>query len=225
MKLIALNGSPRKGWNTERLLRKAMKGAETLGAETELIQLYDQEFKGCISCFACKVKGSKTNGLCAYRDALRPILEKCLEADAIVIGSPVYFDYPTAQTRAFLERFLFPLDTYMVEDGIRQKVLEKVIPSAFIFTMNCPEDFMDKVDYRTILQHNEGNTRRLLGYCETLYSCDTYQYQDYSKMDCNMFDEAKKAAHRDAQFPVDLEQAYQLGQRLIQKVMADNGNY
>jgi hypothetical protein len=225
MKLIALNGSPRKGWNTERLLRKVMEGAETLGAETELIQLYDQEFKGCISCFACKVKGSKTNGLCAYRDALRPILEKCLEADAIVIGSPVYFDYPTAQTRAFLERFLFPLDTYMVEDGIRQKVLEKVIPSAFIFTMNCPEDFMDKVDYRTILQHNEGNTRRLLGYCETLYSCDTYQYQDYSKMDCNMFDEAKKAAHRDAQFPVDLEQAYQLGQRLIQKVMADNGNY
>jgi multimeric flavodoxin WrbA len=225
MKLIALNGSPRKDWNTERLLRKAMEGAETLGAETELIHLYDQEFKGCISCFACKVKGSKTNGLCAYRDALRPILEKCLEADAIVIGSPVYFDYPTAQTRAFLERFLFPLDTYMVEDGVRQKVLEKVIPSAFIFTMNCPEDFMDKVDYRTILQHNEGNTRRLLGYCETLYSCDTYQYQDYSKMDCNMFDEAKKAAHRDAQFPVDLEQAYQLGQRLIQKVMEENGNY
>jgi multimeric flavodoxin WrbA len=53
MKLIALNGSPRKGWNTERLLRKAMEGAETLGAETELIQLYDQAFKGCVSCFAC----------------------------------------------------------------------------------------------------------------------------------------------------------------------------
>jgi hypothetical protein len=223
MKLIALNGSPRKGWNTERLLRKAMEGAEALGAETELIQLYDQEFKGCVSCFACKVKGSKTGGLCAHRDALRPILEKCLAADAIVIGSPVYFDYPTAQTRAFLERFLFPLDTYMVKDGVRQKVLDKVIPSAFIFTMNCPEHFMDKADYRTILQHNEGNTRRLLGCCETLYSCDTYQYQDYSKMDCNMFDEGKKAAHRDAQFPVDLEQAYQLGQRLMQKALDESG--
>jgi multimeric flavodoxin WrbA len=77
MKLVALNGSPRKGWNTEQLLQKAMDGAKLMGAETELIQLYDQEFKGCISCFACKVKGSRTNGLCAYRDALRPILEKC----------------------------------------------------------------------------------------------------------------------------------------------------
>jgi hypothetical protein len=109
----------------------------------------------------------------------------------------------------------------MVKDGVRQKVLEKVIPSAFIFTMNCPEDFMDKVDYRTILKHNESNTGRLLGYCETLYSCDTYQYQDYGRMDCNLFSEEKKAAHRDAQFPIDLENAYQLGKRLVQKAMEE----
>jgi multimeric flavodoxin WrbA len=200
-----------------------MDGARSLGADTELIQLYGQEYKGCVSCFACKVKGSKTNGLCAHRDALRPILEKCLEADAIVIGSPVYFDYPTAQTRAFLERFLFPLDTYMVKDGVRQKVLDKVIPSAFIFTMNCPEDFMEQADYTTILAHNEGNTKRLLGYCETLYSCDTYQYKDYSKMDCDMFDEQKKAQHKAEQFPIDLENAYELGKRLIQKAIENNG--
>jgi multimeric flavodoxin WrbA len=224
MKVIALNGSPRKGWNTEQLLQKALEGAKSLDADTELIQLYNQEYKGCISCFACKVKGSRTNGLCACQDALRPILEKCLHADAIVIGSPVYFDYPTAQTRAFLERFLFPLDTYMVKDGVRQKLLDKVIPSAFIFTMNCPKDFMDKVDYRTILQHNEGNTRRLLGYCETLYSCDTYQYKDYSKMDCNMFEEKKKAVQWEKQFPIDLENAYQLGKRLVHKAMENNGN-
>jgi hypothetical protein len=107
----------------------------------------------------------------------------------------------------------------MVKDGVRQKILEKVIPSAFIFTMNCPEDFMDKVDYRTILEHNAGNTKRLLGYCETLYSCDTYQYKDYSKMDCNMFEEEKKAMQREKQFPIDLENAYRLGKRLVQKAM------
>jgi hypothetical protein len=116
------------------------------------------------------------------------------------------------------------LDTYIVKDGVRQKVLDKVVPAAFIFTMNCPEDFMDQVDYRTILGHNEANTGRLLGYCETLYSCDTYQYQDYDKMDCNMFEEKKKAAHREKQFPRDLENAYQLGRRLIQKAMENNGN-
>jgi multimeric flavodoxin WrbA len=215
--MIALNGSPRKGWNTEQLLQCALDGAKAAGAETEMIQLYDQEFKGCVSCFACKVKNSRTNGLCAQRDALRPILEKCLQADAIVIGAPVYFDYPTAQMRAFLERFLFPLDSYLVKDGVRQKFLTRTIPSAFIFTMNCPAEWMPKVDYDTILSHNERNTARLLGYCETLYSCDTYQYADYSKMDCTMFDEAKKAAQRATQFPKDKQAAYELGARLIQK--------
>lgn len=218
MKVIALNGSPRKEWNTERLLQSALNGATSLGAETELIQLYDQEFKGCVSCFACKVKGSKTNGLCAYKDNLRPILEKCMEADAIIIGSPIYFDYPTAMTRALVERLLFPLDTYRVEDGVRQKVLDKIIPSAYIYTMNCPDWLMEKVDYPVILKHQEGNTARLLGYCETLYSCDTYQYKDYSKMDNNMFDEVKKAEHRDQQFPIDLQKAYELGRRLVERI-------
>lgn len=53
MKVIFINGSPRKGWNTHKLLESAMKGAADAGAETELIHLYDYEYKGCISCFAC----------------------------------------------------------------------------------------------------------------------------------------------------------------------------
>ena len=51
MKVIAFNGSPRKEWNTAKLLEKALEGADSQGAETELIHLYDLNFKGCISCF------------------------------------------------------------------------------------------------------------------------------------------------------------------------------
>ena len=54
MKVIAVNGSPRKTWNTATLLEHALAGAAGSGAETELVHLYDLEFKGCISCFACK---------------------------------------------------------------------------------------------------------------------------------------------------------------------------
>jgi Multimeric flavodoxin WrbA len=54
MKIIAFNGSPRKKWNTATLLQKALDGAASKGAETELIHLYDLNYKGCISCFACK---------------------------------------------------------------------------------------------------------------------------------------------------------------------------
>ena len=87
MKVIAINGSPRKNWNTAIMLQSALEGAKSGGAETELINLYDYEYKGCVSCFSCKRKGSKTDGLCAYKDALTPILEKCKEADAVIHGN------------------------------------------------------------------------------------------------------------------------------------------
>ena len=51
MKVIAFNGGPRKNWNTAMLLEKALEGAKSQGAETELIHLYELNYKGCISCF------------------------------------------------------------------------------------------------------------------------------------------------------------------------------
>ena len=53
---MAFNGSPRKDWNTATLLNKALEGAASKGATTELIHLYDLNYKGCISCFACNAK-------------------------------------------------------------------------------------------------------------------------------------------------------------------------
>ena len=67
MKVMAINGSPRKEWNTATLLGKALEGAESKGAESELIHLYDYTFKGCISCFACKTGDGKSYGKCAER--------------------------------------------------------------------------------------------------------------------------------------------------------------
>ena len=69
MKIIAINGSPRKNWNTHILLEKCLEGAKETGAETELINLYDINFKGCISCFACQRKGIALSK-CAMRDYL-----------------------------------------------------------------------------------------------------------------------------------------------------------
>lgn len=66
MKALFLNGSPRKNWNTHKLLESAMKGAADAGVETELIHLYDAEFKGCVSCFTCKLKNSKTKWSLRY---------------------------------------------------------------------------------------------------------------------------------------------------------------
>lgn len=218
MKVIGINGSPRKQWNTATLVSKALEGASASGAEVEMINLYDQTLKGCISCFACKRKGSKTHGLCAVRDNLTPILKKALEADAIVIGSPIYYSYPTSYTRAFLERFLFPLDSYLYEDGIRQRILDKVIPAGIIFTMNCPEKWLDKYHYPIILDSNREELDRVLGYAEKYFSCDTYQFTDYSKMEITLFTESEKRIHREKQFPIDAQKCYEMGVRLVDKV-------
>ena len=219
MKALFVNGSPRKNFNTIQLLQKAVEGAKAAGAETELVHIYDKPFKGCISCFACKVKNSKCNGLCAYKDELHPLLEKAYEADVIVIGSPVYFNNATAGTRAFLERLMFPIDTYMVdENGNRLNTPHKSVQTAVIYDMNCPEDFMDMVNYRTLLGDIEHELARLFGYSEILYVNNTYQFKDYSRYDINMFPEEMKKKQLEEQFPIDLQNAYELGQRLVERV-------
>jgi len=60
MKVMAINGSPRKEWNTATLLENALEGAASQGAETELVHLYDLNFKGCKSCFECKTRGGES---------------------------------------------------------------------------------------------------------------------------------------------------------------------
>ena len=78
MLVIAVNGSPRKTWNTATLLKEVLKGARAAGADTELVHLYDLDYAGCKSCFACKKVGGRSYGRCAVRDGLRPILEGIL---------------------------------------------------------------------------------------------------------------------------------------------------
>ena len=217
-KVIVLNGSPRKNFNTAKLLKEAQKGAESVGAEVEYFNLYDINFKGCLSCFACKRKGNTTNCVCAVKDDLRPVLEKCIQADAIIIGSPVYFSYPTGEFRSFLERLLFPVHTYLVdkETGGLKSLRPKTIPVGVIFTMNCPREWMEKYNYPTILEDNVRSLNHVFGYSEVLYSCDTYQFFDYSKYDIDLFDEKHKAEVRDKQFPKDLENAFNLGKKLVE---------
>ncbi|MBQ6467772.1 MAG: flavodoxin family protein [Clostridia bacterium] len=218
MKALFVNGSPRKNWNTVKLLKKAMEGAQESGAECELVNIYDKPFKGCVSCFACKIKNSKCNGLCAYRDDMRPLLESAFDADVIVVGSPVYFNGATAGTRAFLERLMFPIDTYMVdEDGKRINITHKPVKTAVIYDMNCPDFFMDQVNYRVLLGDVQHELERLFGYCEILYVNNTYQFSDYNRYDINMFPEEMKQKQLEEHFPIDLQNAYNLGKRLSKR--------
>ena len=221
MKVLGINGSPRKGWNTETLVKKALEGAASAGAETELIQLYAEPIKGCMECYACKRTGNKTGGICAIRDNLRPLLEKAYAADVIIIGSPNFFGYPSGMVRSFLERFLYPLASYQMEDGKQVRILGKrIIPAGIIFTMNSNEHFYGVMDYETTLGATRQNLEYVLGYAEQYNSFNTLQFADYSKMDANMFDPAEKMHQHETRFPIDEQNCFDMGVRLVRKASA-----
>ena len=215
-KVMIINGSPRKNFNTAKLLKEAARGAEDAGAEVEIVHLYDITYKGCMSCLVCKRKGNTTNGLCFYKDGLTPVLEKCLTADAVIVGSPVYHSYPSGMFRSFLERFMFPAHTYMLDkvNGGLKRVLDHTLPTGVIMTMNATKEQFKQHHYDVILADNESSLRAVFGYSETLYAFDTFQYTDYSKYDCDLFDPIHKAKVRDEQFPLDMQKAYEMGKRL-----------
>jgi len=216
MKVIAFNGSPRKGWNTEILLSKALEGAATQGAETELIHLYTLNYKGCISCFSCKRKDSKSYGKCAMKDDLMPILKKVEEADAIILGSPIYLGTTTGEMRSFLERLIFP---YLVYDESHSTLFKKKIPTGFIYTMGLNMDGLKERGYDQHFKLTDMFLERIFGMSEYLSVTDTYQFDDYSKYVATAFDPQAKARRREEEFPNDCKKAFDMGVRLTQRTL------
>lgn len=214
-KVLIINGSPRKNGNTAQLLQRAKEGALATGAEVEYINLYDRSlnYKGCMSCFACKIKGGR-KGVCSYPDDLQPILEKAIEADAIICGSPVYCGYPTANLRAFMERIIFPAVNY---SDFQHPIINKGKRSATIYTMNCPDMQTYKNNAYDILMDVNAHQLGMFGPTEILYSFDTYQFNDYSRYDAAQLNVERKTEMHNTQFPKDLERAFDLGKRLAQE--------
>jgi multimeric flavodoxin WrbA len=99
LKVLGFSGSPRVNGNTELLLKEFLKGAKDAGAETELIQVRKVRFDPCISCNRC----FKT-GRCEVEDKFQPIYEKIMEADHIVLASPIYFMGLTAWAKTLIDR-------------------------------------------------------------------------------------------------------------------------
>jgi multimeric flavodoxin WrbA len=208
--VIAINGSPRKKWNTATLLEHALDGAKSQGAETELVHLYDLDYKGCTSCFACKLKGGKSYGKCAMKDGLTPVLDKIQEADALILGSPIYFGIVTGEMRSFMERLFFPNLTYTRPP---QSLAPRNIPTAFVYTMNVSEQLM-KENYGAHIAANASQLKMMFGQSESLFCNETLQFEDYNKVVFSYFDPGERMKRRREVFPKDCKRAFELGARL-----------
>ena len=208
MKTIILNASPRNNWNTAQLLRSAMEGAASAGAETEYINLYDLNYTGCRSCLVCKRKAAQ-HCRCYWQDELAPVIEKVYAADTLLIGTPIYFGRPTSHYFAFVERLRFPALSY---DDYSNYFTGHINVGLFL-TMNATKEFYEKA-YRESFEAYADEFRMLNGEIILYPAYNTLQVSNYSDFDMGSFSEEKKKEAHETCFPSDLKNAYEIGAKL-----------
>lgn len=212
--VIIINGSPRKDGNTAKMCRAFAEGVKSQlqDATVETVNLYDFDFKGCRSCFACKLKGSKRYGHCSIKDPIMPVLEKAAQADILVLGSPIFLMDVSAQMKAFLERLIFPFATY--EAGYKT-IAPKRCNVATIYTMNVPKEMFPEV----IITNIESFIGHVFTQPKRICAFNTFQFSDYSKYAVEVFDVESKKKYRDEVFPIELDGAFNLGMEMAENMV------
>ncbi|MDD2716087.1 MAG: flavodoxin family protein [Candidatus Wallbacteria bacterium] len=141
MRILALNGSPRKSGNCSKIIDKICRTAEKKGHQFTVYPLYDLVFGGCLACETCK---SET-GKCPLKDDFTRIKDEIIQAGCLIIASPVYMGQITGPLKTFLDRFyIFVTADFQIRDLKGKKF-------ATVITCGAPADQFRYVgDY---LQH------------------------------------------------------------------------
>lgn len=210
MKILAINGSPRKNRNTTALLQAALDGAASKGAETEMINLYDLNFKGCKACYGCKLK-NKTVNQCIIRDNLHDVLSKVLECDALLLGSPIYFNEVTGEMRSFLERLWFPYISY----DNKAPHFPKKLPSVFVYSGNITESLYKEGFYDNVFEGNKKLLDNIIGPSQYTVSCETQMFDNYDRYVSSRFDADYIIKRHQTVFEDDKARMWSIGESLI----------
>lgn len=193
------------------MFKSAKEGAESNGYEVEYFNLYDLNFTGCRSCFACKLKAGRRNH-CFWKDDLSPIVDKIFESDALIIGSPIYQGHIISQIQALMERVHFVTLSY--DDYHNYN--DKKINVGVILTMNAPKEFYEK-HYAEKIKNDLGLLHNLNGEMKIIGAFDTLQVNDYSRYNMASFNEEHKKEVNANQFPIDLKNAFEFGASILKE--------
>lgn len=127
--ILGIVGSPRVKGNTELLVAEALKAAAEAGAETELLRLADKEIKSCDACLSCRKTGE-----CVIPDEFNSVFEKMMDADGIILSSPVYFGSATPEMKALMDRAGY----LSIAKG---RVLENKVGGAIVVARRAGQNF------------------------------------------------------------------------------------
>lgn len=133
MKVLGFSSSPRNNSNTEILVKEALEGARDEGADTELLNLSNMSITPCQACMYCK----SNEGECDTKDDMQTVYKKIKEADAFILGSPVYMWQMNSQAKIFTDRLYANFGT-----GFEEKYGKKYI--ALIFSQGNPDETLFK---------------------------------------------------------------------------------
>lgn len=211
-KIIIIDGGPRKNMNTAKLLQSFAEGAKSVSKDIEVktIRLYDIDYKGCMSCMACKLKGKASN-ICCFKDALTPLLTEIAHADGLVLGSPIYFGEVTGQMRAFLERLTFPWLSY----NDYSLTAPKRMPVVLIETMNGTPERNNSNHYGTMewcITTAHGKPQRIVAY-------NTTQVANYDSYELGSFSEEAKHAWRDSHWNEYMLKTFDTGRQIAENCL------
>ena len=211
-KIMIIDGGPRRTFNTASMLNKIAEGAASVSSEIEVrtVRLYNLDYKGCMSCMACKIK-DKASNICKFKDPLTPVLEETARTDGLVLGSPIYFGDVTGQMRTFLERLAFPWLSY----NDYSMSAPKQMPVLLVETMNGTQERNNSNGYGSM----EYCIERTLGKPEKLIAYNTYQVKDYSRFELAAFSEEAKRRYREEHWEQDLQQAFNAGRRMAEEII------
>ena len=142
LKVLLINGSPRKNGNTFVALSEAAKTLEAQGIETEIVQIGTKPIRGCIACNQCK---GNTKGRCVFgTDICNEVAGKMEQADALIVGSPVYYGQPNGTVLSLMQRLF-----YSAGHAVRNKpaagvcVCRRGGATAAFQTLNMPFQMMN----------------------------------------------------------------------------------
>ena len=212
--IIIIDGGPRKNFNTAAILQQFAEGAASVSSEINVktVRLYALDYKGCMSCMACKLKGRASN-VCKFKDALTPVLDDIACADGLVLGSPIYFGDVTGQMRTFLERLAFPWLSY----NDYSLTAPKRMPVLLVETMNGTPERNNSQGYGSM----EYCLSTALGEPDRLIAYNTYQVKNYDRYELAGFSEEAKRQWRDAHWQEDLQKAYDAGKLMADRILKE----
>jgi multimeric flavodoxin WrbA len=212
MDFIVINSSPRKNMNTSQLVNECVDELKKKGKSVKVYNLYDLQFKGCYSCFACKKVGKASYGKCIIKDDLNPIFDEIRNSKGIILATPIYYRDVAGELRCFVERLLFQ---HMLYTNPPKSIFGKRIPVGMIYTMNVMEEQYPNYSLKIQIEAMESSLKLVIGDVKSFFAFGTNQLTNYEGIEYTYFDSEERLKRYQDVFPREKERVRNFVKELI----------